>query len=184
MYVKSISISTEKVYVKGYKMCGRGDVGTRSILASSVAGCCIRFAFQDTLIRMYLCKFLNTHPLVSDDVCIGQAKVFSWRGPGARGGNGEEIEGGGQGARGGEQKSRAARRVLGIKEFAILNFQAMAYTYITLYACIYISSTLFTLRSRDVRTRFTYIHRQDHYLFLIFKEIYLNFTNLRPFLTE
>lgn len=23
---------------------------------------CIRFAFQDTLIRMYLCKFLNTHP--------------------------------------------------------------------------------------------------------------------------
>lgn len=75
---------------------------------------------------MYLCKFLNTHPprcsislhsvhplplssyifLLTRDVCIGQAKVFSWA---VRRPAGEE--------------SRASRRVPGIKEFAILNFR-------------------------------------------------------------
>lgn len=60
---------------------------------------------------MYLCKFLNTHPLVSRDVCIGQAKVFSCRA--------EDLRC--NAAR--RRRHRHRHRVPWIKEFAILNFR-------------------------------------------------------------
>lgn len=85
---------------------------------------------------------MNTHPLVSGDVCIGQAKVFSGRGTGTRGG--QRGKDGGAWTKGMRRKTQAAWRVPGIKEFAILNFPAMSYTYITLYECIYFLNFIHT----------------------------------------